>query len=195
MGWLRRILRWFTGLGPEDAQDVPGAAPPSAAPGPLADPYFAATAIPPIKKSKTLGLDAGAFLPILRDEIKQAAKGQALFVNPWFGRQDRIPPADDLRTNLIDRAMVTHGLITPEDLAEIHSAGEEMEGARPTLEGIAHQAAMAGEAAVESDRDARARLKALKKQEAARRREERRCGPGAPPRDRHHFSRARCLRD
>ena len=113
------------------------------------------------------------YLPISRDEIKQTAKGQTLFANPWFGRRDRIPPADDLRTTLIDRAMATHALITPEELAEIHRVGDEMERARPTLEGIEHQGALAGETAVAADREARARLKALKKEEAARRREER----------------------
>ena len=89
-----------------------------------------------------------------------------MFADPWFGRRDRIPPADDLRTTLIDRAMATHALITPEELAEIHRVGDEMERARPTLEGIAHQGALAGETAVAADREARARLKALKKEEA-----------------------------
>ena len=121
-----------------------------------ADPYFDATTVATIKKSRSLGLDAGEFLPISRDEIIDAAKGQNLFTNPWFGRRDRIPPADDPRTKLIDRAMVTHGLITPEHLVEIHGVGDEMERAVPSLEGMAHQAALAGEAAVEADQEARA---------------------------------------
>ena len=101
-----------------------------------ADPYFSrARPSSSIKKAKALGLDAGAFLPITREEIKQAAKGQNLFANPWFGRRDLIPPADDPRTKLIDRAMVTQGLLTPEELAEIHRVGDEMERVRPSLEG------------------------------------------------------------
>ncbi len=174
MGWFQRVVRWLTGgIAPERGFDARSASSGVAAPAPEADPYFAAAPIPVIKKPQTLGLDAGAFLPISRDEIKKAAKGQNLFANPWFGRRDRIPPVDDLRTKIIDRAMVTQGLITAEDLIEIHSAGEEMERARPSMEGIAHEAALAGAAAVEGDREARARLKALKKEEAARRREKR----------------------
>ena len=175
MGWFQRVVRWLTGgLAPERGFDARSASSGGAAPAPEADPYFAAVPVPVIKKPQTLGLDAGAFLPISRGEIKKAAKGQNLFANPWFGRRDRIPPADDLRTKIIDRAMVTQGLITAEDLVEIHTAGEEMEQARPSMEGIAHEAALAGAAAVEGDREARARLKAGK--EAARRREEARCG-------------------
>jgi retron-type reverse transcriptase len=108
-------------------------------------------------------------LPITRAEIKEAARGRNLLGNPWFGRRDLIPPADDPRTQLIDRAMVTQGLITPEQLAEIHAVGAEMDRVRPTVASIEHQAAMTGEAAVQADREARAQLKARKKAEAAER--------------------------
>ncbi|HZW30101.1 MAG TPA: RNA-directed DNA polymerase, partial [Isosphaeraceae bacterium] len=125
------------------------------------------------KAGRSFGLDAGDYLPITRAEIKQAAKGRNLFANLWFGRRDLIPPADDPRTQLIDRAMVTQGLITPEQLAEIHSVGAEMDRVRPTLASIQHQAAMTGEAAVQADRAARAQLKDRKKAEAAQRKQER----------------------
>ncbi len=130
---------------------------------------------PPVTKKagRSFGLDAGDYLPITRAEIKQAAKGRNLFANLWFGRRDLIPPADDPRTQLIDRAMVTQGLITPEQLAEIHSVGAEMDRVRPTLASIQHQAAMTGEAAVQADRAARAQLKDRKKAEAAQRKQER----------------------
>src|SRR6185437_3508594 len=95
--------------------------------------------------------------------------GRSLLNNPWFGRRDMIPPADDPRTLLIDRAMVTQGLITPEQLAEIHAVGAEMDRVRPTIASIEHEAAMTGEAAVRADREARAQLKARKKAEAAER--------------------------
>ncbi len=155
MGWFQRVLRWLTG-GAEPARDVGFLSATPSGPAPEADPYFAATPVSTIKKSRPLGLDAGAFLPISREEILTAAKGKNFFANPWFGRRDTIPQADDLRTKLVDRAMVTQGLITPEELVEIHSVGEEMERARPSLLGIAHQAALAGEAAVAADREARA---------------------------------------
>ncbi len=62
---------------------------------------------------KSLGLEANPYLPISREEIKKTAKGMNRFGNPWFGRRDLIPPTDDPRTNLIDRAMVTQGLLSP----------------------------------------------------------------------------------
>ena len=127
---------------------------------------------PPLAKKvgRPLGLDAADYLPITRAEIQEAAQGRNLLGNPWFGRRDLIPPADDPRTQLIDRAMVTQGLITPEQLAEIHAVGEEMDRVRPTLSSIEHRATMIGEAAVQADREARAQLKARKKAEAAERR-------------------------
>jgi len=110
-------------------------------------------------------------LPIGRDELKEAAQHVKRW-GPWFGRRDLIPPADDLRTKLIDRALVTHGLLTPEQLAEIHRVGAEMERLRPSLVGVEALAAKAGEAAVVADREARARLKAQKKAEAAQRKQQ-----------------------
>ena len=71
--------------------------------------------------------------------------------------------------SLIDRAMVTQGLVSPEELVEIHGVGDEMERARPTLEGITHQANLAGGDAVQADREARERAKAQKKDAAAQR--------------------------
>jgi retron-type reverse transcriptase len=121
------------------------------------------------KAGGSLGLDAANYLPITGAEIKEEAQGRNLRSNPWFGRRDLIPPADDLRTQLIDRAMVTQGLISPEQLAEIHAVGAEMDRVRPTMASIEHQAAMAGESAVRADREARAQLKARKKAEAAER--------------------------
>lgn len=147
-----------------------------------ADPYFASapaaatTTAPagpvPEKKGRapgSLGLEAAAYLPISRTELADAAQATNLFANPWFGRRDLIPPADDPRTKLIDRAMVTEGLLSPEELREIHEVGARMDQLRPTLAAVEHEAARAGQAAVDADREARARLKALKKAEAAER--------------------------
>src|SRR5581483_11808636 len=97
-------------------------------------PEFQPEVPPKVRKpGASRGLDAADYLPITRAEIKEAAKGRSLLGSPWFGRRDLIPPADDPRTQLIDRAMVTQGLITPEQLAEIHAVGAEMDRVRPTL--------------------------------------------------------------
>jgi retron-type reverse transcriptase len=144
------------------------------------DPYFAGTPTPTptaaplnFKRKGALGLDAKAFLPITREEIKKEAKGTNLFGNVWFGRRDLIPPVDDPRTLLVDRAMVAQGLLSPEQLREVHEVGALMDEIRPTLAAIEHKAALEGAAAVEADREARARLKALKKAEAAERKQAR----------------------
>jgi retron-type reverse transcriptase len=113
-------------------------------------------------------LSADHFLPIERDELKAAA-GKITGWGPWFGRRDLIPPASDPRTGLIDRALVTHGLLSPEELAEIHRIGDEMERLRPQLALLESRAALAGEAAVQAERERKARLKEQKKAEAAER--------------------------
>lgn len=90
-----------------------------------------------------------------------------------FGRQSIIPPSTDPRTQLIDRALVSHGLLSPEELAEIHRVGEEMGTARPDLVHIAAAAGLAGEAAVRAYREEKERRKAKKKAEAAARKTQR----------------------
>src|SRR5262245_53111926 len=56
----------------------------------------------PLRK-QSLDLSADDFLPIADSELREAAK-KVTFGGAWFGRRDLIPPADDLRTKLIDRA-------------------------------------------------------------------------------------------
>ncbi len=113
-------------------------------------------------------LDADDFLPISRDEFKrQAGSVGRLWFGAWFGFRDRIPPATDRRTKLIDRGMVSHGLLTPEQLVEIHHVGDEMERLRPTIDSMRAQAGQIGAEAVEADREARRLRKEQKKREAA----------------------------
>ncbi|HJZ59765.1 MAG TPA: RNA-directed DNA polymerase, partial [Gemmataceae bacterium] len=116
---------------------------------------------------------ADDFLPISRQEILEAGKGGRLLRNMWFGRRDLIPPASDPRTKIIDRALVSHGFLTPEELAEIHRIGDEMEKARPTIDNIHLKAGLAGEAAVKAYREAKKKLKEKKKKEAAARKKQR----------------------
>ena len=104
---------------------------------PAATPFRPAPATPAgaaSPQTQRLNLDAGAFTPISDKEATKEARGIGnLWGNPWFGRRDLIPPAEDPRTNLIDRAMVGHGLITPEELVEIHEIGRTMDEIRPDL--------------------------------------------------------------
>jgi RNA-directed DNA polymerase len=172
MGFFRDLVQRLLGGSPGGS--IPATPPPTSRPeppravGPAPTPPPLPTP-PPVEKPRTLGLDAGDFLPISRKELLSEAKasGSRLLGNLWFGRRDRIPPVDDERTRLIDRALVTHGLLTPEQLAEIHRVGLEMDRVRPVEEAIQSRAALSGEAAVQADRAERARVKAEKKAEAA----------------------------
>lgn len=120
--------------------------------------------------------DSSDFLPVSRKEILDAAQSRNFFRNAWWGRRDRIPDATDPRTHLIDRQMVSQGFITPEQLVEMHTAGAEYDRKKPLEEHIRHQAARAGQAAVEADKAERARIKAEKKAAAAEREKKRREG-------------------
>jgi retron-type reverse transcriptase len=164
-GVISRLVSRFFGGKPQA-----GATPPAGTPSPAGLPRPQ----PPPRRSATLGLDASQFLPISRDELKAAArKIGRLWSSPWFGRRDLIPPADDERTRLIDRALVANGLLTPEQLAEIHRVGAEMDRLRPDIIALRHQAAQAGETAVQAEREKKARLKEQKKAEAAERKRRR----------------------
>jgi len=121
----------------------------------------------PVKRDETAGLDPGMFTPVTDAEAfaGTAARRGSLFANPWFGRRDLIPPVTDERTLLIDRAMVGHGIITPEELKEIHDVGEQMDEIRPDL----LHARAAADAAVQADRAQREEIKKQKKAEAEER--------------------------
>jgi retron-type reverse transcriptase len=118
----------------------------------------------PPPQNVILNLDVGAFKPLGDAETKQAAVGLQ-----WgafaFGLRSQIPPASDPRTGIIDRAMVGQGIITPEELVEIHKIGEAMDALRPQS---AHVQALA-DAAVAREKMDRAQLKEQKKAEAAER--------------------------
>src|SRR5688572_11516647 len=112
-------------------QSPPGQVPP--APPPL--PGSATPAARGERKQARRGplnLDLGQFAPLSHADAKAQAKALG---SPWrsamFGRRDLIPPVSDPRTLLVDRAMVGFGFITPEDLAEIHKLGEQMDAVRP----------------------------------------------------------------
>jgi RNA-directed DNA polymerase len=112
-------------------------------------------------------LDGNPFAPLDDAAVKQEAKSAGnLFRNAWFGRRDLIPPVDDPRTLLIDRAIVAHGLLTPEQLTEIHEVGRQMDLVRPNLA----QAGAMVERAVKRSKEEREALKLQKKAEAAERR-------------------------
>jgi retron-type reverse transcriptase len=124
------------------------------------------------KPAQSPNLSTSDFLPIERKELKESAEKVTRW-GPWFGRRDLIPPADDSRTKLIDRGLVTQGLLTPEQLVEIHQTGAEMDRVRPAQHLLQRQIAQSGQAAVEADRQRKAEIKTQKKAEAAERKKKR----------------------
>jgi RNA-directed DNA polymerase len=152
------------------AAAAPATTPPAAsAPGSPAAP----TPAPAVPQSTIPEPHSAAeFLPISRAEMAKEAPGITRG-GPWFGRRDLIPPADDPRTKLIDRGMLTMGLLGAEELAEIHNVGAEMDRVRPQLEMLQHQAGLSAEEAVAADRAARAERKKQKQAESAERKKQR----------------------
>lgn len=123
-------------------------------------------------RGETLRLDAGRYAPVSQDEAKRLARR---ITWNWstvnFDRSDVIPPAGHPRTDLIDRAMVTTGLITPEQLVEIHEAGVRMAELRPKLAGV-ETLVQHAVAADEAERRARREQKKAEAAEKRRRRQE-----------------------
>lgn len=67
--------------------------------------------------SGILGLTAG--------ELRTQALKINPYKTPWIGRVDTIPPQTDERTALIDRGLILRGLLTPEQIRNIHRVGDE----------------------------------------------------------------------
>ena len=152
-GFFVRLLQSLFGIRPASQTVTPVSQVPSPQP---------ANRPAPAPSRRTLDLSADQFLPISTEELHKEAKNVRLG-GAWFGRRDLIPPATDLGTKLIDRAMVTNGFLTPEQLVEIHQVGEEMDRHRTDLDAAQRHAAQVGEAAVKADRERRALLKKEKK--------------------------------
>jgi retron-type reverse transcriptase len=158
MGLFDFIIRLLGGSPPNRPRDD------GAAWGPSTTATKGAAAKP---KRKTLNLDASQFAPISREETLRRAQrtGGAWWGGGWWGRRDVIPPSTDERTLLIDRTMVVYGLLTPEELVEIHKIGDQM----LEIKGDFAIARVKAREAVEASDEERKRIKEQKKAEAAER--------------------------
>jgi len=139
---------------PTPARPVPPPAPARPTPPPL-----------PRRDVAIPRLDLATFAPMTDEQIKAAAEGKNLLVNLRFGLRSQIPPVSDPRTLLIDKALVAHGLLTPEELVEIHEIGQAMDEVKPGLDAAVRRA----NEAVARTLDEKRRLKEQKKAEAAER--------------------------
>jgi RNA-directed DNA polymerase len=117
--WIREI---FSGGLPKRPAAPKGLPPSFRGPKPLAPPKPPPASAP----RKTANYAAEDFAPISARELRETSKTKEVSTSPWWGRTDTIPPGDDVRTRLIDRALVTRGYLTPEQLVEIHRVGDLM---------------------------------------------------------------------
>lgn len=106
------------------------------------------------------------FEPISRSELRKQADAPDVRSAAFRWNTGVIPPKDDPRVKLIDRAMVTRGLLTSDQLTEIHRIGDLMEIARS---GQAEAQRLAREAVARRKED-RERIKAEKKRLAEEKR-------------------------
>ena len=123
---------------------------------------------PPKERATTDPYDTSGTLTLTPEQLRERAKKIVPWRTAWIGRVDVIPPASDERTALIDRGLVLRGLLTQEDIDEIHRIGdlwlETHDGAR-----MAHALGKkSADEAIEARRQERAEKKAAKKAEAAK---------------------------
>jgi retron-type reverse transcriptase len=151
-------------------------APSTASKSPVPSPAGKSAPRPAPSAGQSLGhLDTGAFAPLSDEDIKRRLKRIGTG-GSWFqmlGMRGRIPPVSDERTLLIDRALVAHGLLSPEDLKEIHEVGEEYERLKPSLLTQQRGRERAASQALADDTAARKALQEQKKAESAARKEAR----------------------
>lgn len=122
---------------------------------------------PKMESKGSKQLDLSRFAPISEAELKKKSNQQFAWNELRLNRIDVIPPTNDPRTNLIDRALVSNGYLTPEQLVEIHEVGDLYNELRPSL-AMVHTMA---QQAVADDVEARKQRKAEKQAEAKARRE------------------------
>jgi RNA-directed DNA polymerase len=155
---------------PPPAAPVKSAPPPAAAPPAAARPAAPAPAPAPAKKKTSDDpLDAGEILGLSAAELRKRALKIQPYRTAWIGRVDTIPPQSDERTAIIDRGLILRGLLTEEQIKEIHRVGDiwlvHHEGAKMAKIAAARSVDQALEA-LRREREAR---KAKKKAEAAER--------------------------
>lgn len=121
--------------------------------------------VPAAPQTKPLsGLEVDKFAPLTAKEALGETK-TADWKSAYYDSLHVIPPDDLPRIRVIDGTMVGLGLISSEELAQIHEVGREMakyKSQAAYIEDAARQA-------VQQDRQERARIKEQKKREAAER--------------------------
>lgn len=115
----------------------------------------------PFEAHEILGLSA--------EDLRRRAMRINPFFTRWIGRTDVIPPISDQRTALIDRGLMLRGLLTAEQLEEIHRIGDLWLARSRQFKHLDEVATAKGDAAVAALRAERAARKEQKRRESAER--------------------------
>lgn len=67
---------------------------------------------------------ASEILGLSQEEMRKRALRIDPYRTAWIGRVDTIPPQSDERTALIDRGLILRGMLTEQQIAEIHRVGD-----------------------------------------------------------------------
>jgi retron-type reverse transcriptase len=129
-------------------------------------------ASPPAAPSTAGGVvryQASEILGLSMAEVRKRSLKIDPYRTPWIGRVDTIPPQSDERTALIDRGLMLRGLLTREQLDEIHRIGDLWIRHHEAVSMAAAVARGAATKAVEADRAQREERKAEKRRQAAER--------------------------
>ena len=112
----------------------------------------------PGRQSGLNGLDTDKFAPMSVDAALAATSAEN-WRSAYYDSRSVIPPQDLPRIQVIDRTMVGMGLISEQELAQIHDIGQKMAQFRSDADFIA----ASGERAVSESREERQRRKEEKK--------------------------------
>ena len=175
MGIWDKLKRAF-GLGraaPTGAPDAPDApAHPAGPAAPPAAPGLPATPAAPAAPAAATGMaryQASEILGLSMAEVRKRSLKIDPYRTPWIGRTDTIPPQSDERTALIDRGLILRGLLTREQLDEIHRIGDLWIQHHDAVTLAAAVARGAATQAIEADRAQQAERKAEQRRLAAER--------------------------
>jgi retron-type reverse transcriptase len=146
------------------AQRAPAAATPAKAQAPQAS----AAPAKPAQKAKD-PYAAEGILGLSADELRKRALRIDPYRTAWIGRTDTIPPQSDERTAIIDRGLILRGLLTEQQIAEIHRIGDIWLKHHEAARMAAAIATKQADRAMEDLARERAEKKAQKKREAAER--------------------------
>lgn len=83
-----------------------------------------AAAAKPKKDKPKDPYDASGILGLSADELRKRALKIDPYRTAWIGRVDTIPPQSDERTALIDRGLILRGLLSEDQIDEIHRVGD-----------------------------------------------------------------------